>query len=134
MEKLEMLRQWICTYPNWGDAPLSVDVTPPKPGTCGLFPVGETEVSRQENVLGQLKCRYRRDVILRRVAIRGEQAAGWLLDFGRWLRSQTPPALGDETCIKAEKGRLLTSVVTGIGTYEIKISIEYTEELANGKN
>ena len=133
-QMLNQVADWIKTFPHWGTQPLTIDLTPPAPGTCGLFPAGEEELSRREDVLGNTTCRYRQEYLLRRVALRGEDAAAWMLSFGRWARTVEPPAIGQETVAKATRGRLLTSVNTGIATYEIKISMEYTEELKNGKN
>lgn len=128
-EQLNLVAAWVQQFPLWGGQALAVDTTPPKPGTCGLFPIGETEVSRKEDVLGNIVCRYRQEYLLRRVALRGENAAGWLMSFGRWARTAQPPAIGKDCVARATRGRLLTSVNTGIATYEIKISIEYTEEI-----
>ena len=127
-EQLKLVAEWVQQFPHWEEQPLSVDTTPPKPGTCGLFPIGETELSRKEDVLGNTVCRYRREYLLRRVALRGENAAAWLMAFGRWARTATAPAIGKACVARATRGRLLTSVNTGIATYEIKISMEYTEE------
>lgn len=126
-EQLNQVAAWVQQFPFWEDQSLSVDTTPPKPGTCGLFPIGETEVSRKEDVLGNTHCRYRQEYLLRRVALRGENAAIWLMSFGRWARTAAPPAIGKDCVARAARGRLLTSVNTGIATYEIKISMEYTE-------
>lgn len=127
MDNLEMVARWVKSYPGWGTADLAVDNTAPTPGSCGLFPLGEEEISRQADVVGNTRVRYRRNFALRRVAVRGENAARWMMDFGHWARTSDPPALGDQTVARATRGRLLTSVVTGIATYDITISLEYTE-------
>jgi len=127
MDILEKVAAWVKSYPGWGGADLTVDNTAPTPGSCGLFPLGEEELSRQTDVVGNTRVRYRRNFALRRVAVRGENAARWMMDFGRWARTSDPPALGDQTVARAVGGRLLTSVVTGIATYDITISLEYTE-------
>ena len=128
MDTLEKVAAWVKSYPLWGSTELAIDNTAPNPGSCGLFPLGEEELSRQEDVLGNQRIRYRRTFALRRVAQRGEVAARWMLAFGRWARTATPPALGEKTVAKATRGRLLTSVATGIATYDITISLEYTED------
>ena len=127
MDTLEQVAVWVKSYPGWGGAPLAVDNTAPAPGSCGLFPLGEEELERKEDVLGNARIRYRRTFSLRRVAVRGEQAAKWLMDFGHWARTAPPPALGQAPIARATRGRLLTSVATGIATYDITISLEYTE-------
>ena len=106
---------------------LAIDNTAPDPGSCGLFPLGEEELDRKTDVAGNARIRYRRTFSLRRVAVRGENAAKWLMDFGRWARTSQPPTLGDKTIARATRGRLLTSVATGLATYDITISLEYTE-------
>ena len=127
--ELQTVASWVLGFPQWGDQPLQVDMTPPAPGSCGLFPIGEEEIQRQEDVLGGILCRYRQEYLLRRVSLRGENAAAWLMAFGRWVKTTPPPKLGQECVARALRGRMLTSVKTGIATYEIKISIEYLEEL-----
>lgn len=128
-EQLQKVAQWVRQFPLWGEQALSVDTTPPEPGACGLFPIGEEELERRVDVLGSVTCRYRQEYLLRRVALRGENAAAWLMAFGRWARTAPPPNLGTDCVARALRGRMLTSVNTGIATYEIKISMEYTEEL-----
>ena len=134
MEQLQALVAWVKGFPLWGDQTLSVDQTPPKPGGCGIFPVGEEEVDRREDVAGNTVCRYRGEYLLRRMAIRGEDAAGWLMTFSRWARSAPGPQMGTNCVVRVSRGRLLTSVNTGIATYEIRISMEYTEEIQHGEN
>lgn len=127
MDTLEKVALWVKSYPGWGASELAIDNTAPTPGSCGLFPLGEEEVKCSSDVAGNTNIRYRRVFSLRRVAVRGENAAKWLMDFGRWARTSTPPSLGDDTVARATRGRLLTSVATGIATYDITISFEYTE-------
>jgi len=127
MNTLEKVALWVKSYPGWGEAELAIDNTAPAPGSCGLFPLGEEELQRTVDVVGNTRIRYRRTFSLRRVAVRGENAAKWLMDLGHWARTSTPPALGDDTVARATRGRLLTSVATGIATYDITISLEYTE-------
>lgn len=133
-EQLQTLAAWVKTFPGWGNESLQVDQTPPAPGGCGIFPIGEEELERREDVLGNVVCRFRGEYLLRRMAIRGEDAAGWLMAFGRWARTAPSPHMGENCVVRVQRGRLLTSVHTGIATYEIRISMEYTEETKHGEN
>ncbi len=129
MELLEILKAWIMGFPQWGEAELRIDTTDAEPVSCGLFPLGCEELSRKEDVLGNVRQRLRQTFALRRVAQRQEAAAAWLLEFAQWVRLQSPPHIGENTRIRAEKGRLLSVTQTGTATYEVKIILEYDKEI-----
>ena len=127
MEQLELVRQWLLRFPQWGQKPLAVDCTGPKPGSCGLFPVGLEQIRRRENVLGVVTYRYRRQFLLRRAACRGEDGAAWIMALEDWVSRNPGPGLGADCIVRAEKGRILKTDAQ-IATYEVKLTIEYTEE------
>lgn len=129
MELLEILKGWLVGFPRWGEVDLNIDATAAQPVSCGLFPQGMEELKRQEDVLGNVKCRLRQTFLLRRLALHQEEAALWLMDFAHWVRLQKPPAVGENTRIRAEKGRLLSADQTGTATYEIKLILEYDKEM-----
>lgn len=133
MEKLHLVRDWVMDFPGW-EGDLSIDTTDCAPGSCGLFPVGKEQLSRRENVLGNVRCRYRERFLLRRTAIKGCQAAAWLMAFTAWAESQAAPALGDNTTVRAEKGKLLSTAPDGTATYEVTVEFEYEKENEHGKN
>ena len=135
MEILEKMQTWLMSYPGWGDRELCIDTTQAEPGSCGLFPAGLEQVNRRENVLGNVAEVWRCHFILRRIALRQEAAAAWLLDFQDWVRNQSlqglSPRFGDvpsQERIRAEKGKLLSVSQTGTGTYELKLTAEYMKE------
>ena len=135
MEMLEKMRAWLMGYPGWGDRELCIDSTQAEPGSCGLFPAGLEMVSRREDVLGNVAEMWRCHFLLRRIALRQEVAAAWLLDFQDWVRSQSlqglTPRFGDipgQERMRAEKGKLLSVSQTGTGTYELKLTAEYMKE------
>ena len=129
MEILEILKNYLMGFPKWGDVRLQIDTTDPTPGSCGLFPLGSEELSRREDVMGNVKCRLRHTFLLRRVANRGEQAAAWLMELARWMGQQPPPTVGENPGIRGEKGRLVNPGQTGAATYEMGIILEYDKEM-----
>ena len=127
MEELEKLRNWLITFPLWGGADLVIDTTGADPGACGLFPTGVEEVSAKEDVLGNRTVSYRQQFLLRRVALRNEDAAAWLLALQRFVNeSNNAPGFGDgQSRIRAEKGRLISASQSGTGTYEVRLTSEF---------
>ena len=129
MEQLEELKNWIMGFPLWGDVVLTVDITGAEPGACGLFPVGMEQLSLRQDVLGQTVRRLRQQFLLRRQAVRGQDAAGWLLEFQKWAaeNAHLAPQFGAQQQLRAEKGRLVTAAQTGLGLYEVRLTVEYTD-------
>lgn len=133
---LETMIAWLKTYPGWADT-LYVDYTDGVPGSAGLYPAGVEEVSRKEDVLGNLQVRYKAHFDLDRITT-GQQDntenAAWLLEFQDWVRQQSgaglAPTFGDEPDrehIRAEKGKLKSASQTGTGTYTVHLTAEYTK-------
>lgn len=121
-------------FPGWGEVALSIDTTDPTPGSCGLFPLGTEEISRREDLLGNVTCRLRQTFLLRRVAVRGEDAAAFMAALSRWIWEQPAPDLGADTRIRGEKGRLASVDRTDTATYEMKIIAEFEKEIPYGNN
>ncbi len=130
MEQLQKLRAWLMGFPLWGDAPLAVDCTGAAPGDCGLFPLGVEVLRTREDVLGNRHSRLRQTFLLRRSAPRGSDAARWVAAFTRWVRENAAaaPQLGSAQQTLAEKGRLLSAQQTGMGIYEVRLTLEYDSE------
>lgn len=123
MTDLEKMQQWLQSYPGWEEN-LAVNFVEAEPGNTGLFPTGPEEVSRQQDVLGNLKitCRYR-FTLYRRTAGRTDSAynAQWLLDFQHWVQQQSAaglaPCFGDvpeQERIYAKGGALQKASLTGV--------------------
>lgn len=135
MEILEKMRDWILGFPGWGSQELQIDDLAAAPDQCGLFPTGMEQVSCREDVLGNVTAVWRCHFLLRRTALRCEDAAAWLLDFQDWVRSQSlqgkAPHFGDapgQERVRAEMGKLSSAAQTGTGVYELKITAEYRKE------
>ena len=129
MEQLGILKNYLMAFPEWGDTAITIDTTDPTPGSCGLFPLGTEELSRREDVLGNVKLRLRQTYALRRVALRQEEGAAFMAELAAWIRTQPAPDLGENTRIRGEKGRLASVSQTGTATYELKIITEFEKEI-----
>ena len=127
MDLIEILKGWLMGFPGW-EGGLDIDATGEKPGSCGLFPLGAQELSRREDVLGNVRRRLRCAFALRRVALHGPEAAEYLLELCRWIGEQPPPKIGENTRIRGEKGTMVKLCQTGTATYEMKIILEYDKE------
>lgn len=129
MDTLEILKGWLVGFPEWGNAQLHIDITEPDPGSCGLFPLGTEEISRREDVLGNVKVRLRMTCLLRRVALRRDEGAAFMAELSRWIGQRPAPMLGMNTRIRGEKGKLASVSQTGTATYEMKIIAEFEKEI-----
>lgn len=137
MTDLEKMRQWLITYPKWDEGLLHIDYTDALPGNLGLFPTGLEEVSRREDVLGNIAVKNRYHFALYRVDARqenNEENALWLLDFQNWVQNQSAagiaPHFGDEPAqerLWAEKGKLKEAAQTGTGIYAVTLTAEFVK-------
>ncbi len=138
MTVLEKITGWLKTFPLW-EGELQIDGTAPSPGSVGLYPQGVQEISRREDVLGNVQTVNRFELTLCRISNGdAEQAAAWLLALQDWIRQQSAgglaPRLGDvpaQERIRAEQGRLKAPLQTGAGRYAVKITAEYVTEIDN---
>lgn len=138
MSVLEKITPWLQTFPLW-QGELAVDSLQPVPGSVGLFPQGLQEVSRREDVLGNVETVNRLELMLCRVSDGdGKQAAAWLLALQDWVNGQSAaglaPRLGDVPArekILARQGRLSAPAQTGTGRYAVNITAEYVTKMHN---
>ena len=131
---LEKLRQWLETFPKW-DAALQFDDVDAVPGSSGLYPMGLTELSRRENVLGNVMVRCRETFLLRRVAGQSAENAQWLEDFQNWVMEQdalglTPKAL--QRLRKAQAAAPADEAVTGTANPAFAALMTRIQEASHG--
>ncbi len=138
MTNLTKMRNWLQTFPLWdADWVLHIDHTDAEPGNSGLFPLGAEELSRREDVLGNVtvQCRYR--FYLYRVTGQADPLANaeFLLEFQQWVRQQSAtgaaPRFGDDPKqerLRAEKGKLGEVSQTGTGTYIVTLTAEFIKQ------
>lgn len=130
---LEEMMKWLQTFPLWEDS-IQIDYVDTCPGSTGLYPKGLTEVSRREDVLGNLTVRCRYDFLLRKVSGNGEENAKWFLQFQNWVMEQDrlglAPKFGDDPKserIRASEGQLQSYAQVGSALYTVKLSAEFTK-------
>ena len=83
-----------------------------------LFPQGQRELRRQEDILGNVRHRKRLTVILR---CHGDRALLEGLDLA------SAPLLGQEQTVRLEDVRLVARSHDGLPRYEGKLIFEFTE-------
>lgn len=130
---LEAMKAWLQTYPAW-EGTLLFDYADAVPGSIGLYPRGLRELTRREDVQGNVTVRYCCDFFLRRAACPGEENARWLLAFQNWVIQQAflglTPKFGDlpETeRMQAFAGKLDSHKQAGSALYTVQISAEFTK-------
>ena len=137
MEILEKVAAWLESFPLWDGEKLTIDSIGPAPGSLGLFPMGVEEISRREDVLGNLETVNRLTLKLCRVSNGNSAlAAHWLLALQDWVNRKNGagqiPRLGDlpgRAAITAQHGLLASPAQTGTGRYELIITAEYVMKI-----
>ena len=124
MDIFERVRRWLESR----DVLPQVDSCGLTAGETGLFPLGMEQVRLRQDVLGNRTRRMRYIFLLRRTAVPGPDAAGWLLQL-QDVAAKKPPVLGEDQRFWAEKGRLVKNTSTGLGIYEVRLIAEREETL-----
>lgn len=140
MTALEKIREWIKTYPGYSALQeFNVDYTDAKPANGGLMPGGLTEISRKEDVLGNVTVTNQYSFTLYFVFLKSpgdgvgaEENAQWLMDFQDWVQAQSvtgaAPVFGDDRrkeTIKAQNGTLLGTDEEGTAVYTAQMSVQF---------
>ena len=130
---LDTMRKWLETFPKW-EGTLQFDYADAVPGSAGLYPRGITELSRREDVLGNVTVRYSCSFILRRIAAQRQENAQWLLELQEWVAQQDrlglAPKFGDEPKterLRAFDGRLDRHSQVGSSLYTVHLSAVFTK-------
>ena len=129
---LDKVMNWLQTFPLW-EGTLQVDYADAIPGSTGLYPRGITELSRREDVLGNVTVRCSWGFALQRAALPGEENARWLMEFQNWVADQDrlglAPKFGDDPKserIRASEGQLQSHAQVGSALYTVKLLAEFT--------
>ncbi|MBQ7340906.1 MAG: hypothetical protein IJW41_01895 [Oscillospiraceae bacterium] len=141
MDMLEKIKSWLRTCPVLKMAEIHTDHLLAEPGSVGLYQKGLQEVSRREDLMGNVRvhCRYR--FLLRCMVL---EDSGWLSDFQQWVQQQSArrltPVFGDvitEERLQAVDGKLLERSQPGTRVCEIALAADFIkiyEEKDHGKN
>lgn len=137
---LTKLRNWIKTFPGFDIlSAFRVDYTDQIPANGGVFPAGLVEISRKEDIVGNVTVTNQLNFGLYYVFTRaagddiGAQInADWIADFQLWVQEQDirglAPSYGRRQRIKAENGALYATDDEGAATYMVQLSIQYDME------
>lgn len=140
---LERLREWLGAYPGYDlSANMLVDYLDNIPGRKSLRPGGLVEISRNEDILGNVtvinQYNFGLYIAVEKAPGDGEGAAynaDWVLDFQRWVQQQsvlhTAPTFGNidqqQERIKAQNGELYDTDQDGVGLYIVALSVEFKQ-------
>lgn len=140
---LARLREWLATYPGYDlRGNMMVDWLDKIPGSKSLRPGGLVEVSRAEDILGNVTVSNQYNfglyIAVEKAPGDGEGAAynaSWVLDFQRWVQAQSvahmAPTFGNidqlQETVKAQNGELYDTNEEGVGLYVIALSVSFKE-------
>ena len=140
---LDRLRKWLVTYPGYDlSGNMLVYWLDKIPGSKSLRPGGLVEVSRTEDILGNITVSNQYNfglyIAVEKSPGDGEGAAynaAWVLDLQRWVQAQSTarlaPTFGNidqsQETIKAQNGELYDTDQEGVGLYVIALSVGFKE-------
>ena len=142
MSDIERIRKWVETFPDHKKLDgFQVDYTDAIPNNGGIFPSGLVEISRTEDILGNVTVRNQYNFGLYYVFPKApgdnEGAAinaDWVMDFQKWVQEQSirrlAPTFGDEPeteRIQAQNGVLYDAEEEGTATYMVQLSVNFTK-------
>ena len=140
MSDLEKIRKWVLTYPDADRMrDMKVDYFSQNPDNGSIDPSGVVEVSRAEDIVGNITVENQYNFALYFVFLKdpgddqgATDNATWLMDFQRWVQEQSirkqGPTFGDEPAketIKAQNGALYAADEEGSAIYTVQISINF---------
>lgn len=140
MSDLERIRKWVASYPGTERMrELKVDYFSPNPDNGSIDPSGVVEVSRTEDILGNITVENQYNFALYFVFLKdpgddqgATDNATWLMDFQRWVQEQSirkiVPTFGDEPAqetVKAQNGALYAADEEGSAIYTVQLSINF---------
>ena len=143
MTDLERIKNWLLTFPPISDAlDLQVDYYDEKPESSSIAPSGLVEISRREDVLGNVTVENQYNFALYFAFpkapdddVSATQNAEWLLEFQRWVQEQSirrlVPTFGDDPkteTIKAQNGEITYAGREGIGLYTVLLAINFIKK------
>ena len=131
---INVLHNWLSDCP-YISAPVTVEYLEEKPGAVALFIEDTREISRRQDVVGNvwITCRSRFS-LLRRVPRLSEDGgcAQWLLDLQGWIQKKSirgeisQPYITHMQAAMSD-GRLQEDTADGMGIYKVSLDVEYVK-------
>ena len=137
MSDLEKIKNWLGTYTgNERLQGVTVDYLSPDPETGSIVPSGLVELSRTEDMLGNVLVEnqylFGLYYVLTKAADDTAANAAWILGLQRWVQEQSiqhlAPTFGDEPSTErmvAEKGVLYAENNDGTATYRVQLTANF---------
>lgn len=140
MSALSRIREWLKTFPgNDRISTMQVDYVSPDPNTSSIAPSGLLEVSRKEDILGNITVENQYNFGLYYTFLKATddvdgsvQNADWLADLQEWVQEQSirkaAPVFGDKPEaeeIKAQNGSIYGATEEGIAIYMVQLSVNF---------
>lgn len=140
MSDLDRIKDWLCTYSDYQRLQgLTVDYPSPKPETGNIAPSGLVEVSRTEDVWGNVTAQNQYVFGIYFVLTKpsaddtaATENAAWVLNFQQWVQEQSvrrlAPTFGDEPeteRVSAHSGVLYAENDNGTATYRVLLTANF---------
>lgn len=140
MTDLEKIREWISTYPGMDRLQNTwIDYYAAEPDNGSIAPAGLVEISRSEDILGNVMVENQYNFglyyVLTKAAGDDEGAATnaeWIMGLQQWIQEQSvlrlAPIFGDEPTterIHAQNGALYATDEEGTATYIVQLTINF---------
>lgn len=140
MTDLERVRQWLGEYPGAAAVlDFKVDYFDEAPTSNSIAPSGLVEVSRKEDILGNVTVENQYNFALYFAMFKAPRDddgaklnADLLLDLQMWVQEQSirrlVPVFGDEPnreTIKAQNGAIIEASPEGVAVYMVQLSINF---------
>ena len=144
MSDLEKIRKWVSSYPGADRMrDMKVDYFSQNPDNGSIDPSGLIEVSRTEDILGNVTVENQYNFALYFVFLKdpdddqgATENAAWLMDFQRWVQEQSSrkntPIFGDEPqneSARAQNGALYAADEEGTAIYLVQLSFDFIKHL-----
>lgn len=144
MSALKKIRDWLETFPgNERLESLQVDYVSADPGSGSIAPSGLTEISRTEDILGNIIVENLYNFGLYYVLAKATddnegstQNADWLMDLQEWVQEQSvagsAPKFGDEPDteqIQAQNGSIYGADEEGTAIYMVQLSVNFIKKI-----
>ncbi|MBE6771073.1 MAG: hypothetical protein E7547_02875 [Ruminococcaceae bacterium] len=143
MTDLEKVREWIKTFPKFdGISEFNVDYTDNIPANGGIFPSGLVEISRVEDVIGNVTVENQYNFGLYYVFSKAPEDdigaalnADWIMEFQQWVQEQSilgkAPTFGntgEKEKASAQNGVLYDADIEGVATYMVQLSFNFKKK------
>lgn len=140
MSDLEKIRVWVSTYPGIARMrDMKVDYFSQNPDNGSIDPSGLVEVSRTEDILGNVTAENQYNFALYFVFLKdpgddrgATENADRLMDFQRWVQEQSIrkliPTFGDDPAretARAQNGALYAADEEGTAIYTVQLSFNF---------